>query len=241
MQSDIPVLIAAAGIGSRLGMNMPKCLVEVNGRSLLERLLADVLAEERDVRLIVGFLADEVIAAARKVRDDVIIVRNPSFRDTSVRHSFWLAARHIDESCIVIDGDTLIDPRSYRAFRQAAEHTSTLVGLTPTQTTDAVFASAGGNPLEVTGFSRVQAARHEWCGVAKLPSRTFAEPNDYVFQCIERLLPAPAYVLDVAEVDTQADLANACAFAKRIDDVTRLDALRDSRAVRVNRAIRLAA
>lgn len=242
MQPDIPVLIAAAGIGSRLGMNMPKCLVEVNGRSLLERLLVDVLAEERDVRLIVGFLADDVIAAARRVRDDVIIVRNPNFRDTSVRHSFWLAARHVAESCIVIDGDTLIDPRSYRAFRQAADHARTLIGVTPAQTTDAVFAATHGDPLQVTGFSRAPVGAHEWCGVAKLPPEIFEAQCEYVFQCIERALPAPAHVLDVAEVDTQADLAKALAFAKRIDEVERLDALRRTQtAGREGAALRLAA
>ena len=217
MHADVPVLIAAAGIGSRLGMNLPKALVEVNGRSLLERLLADVLADERDVRLIVGFRADEVIACARRVRDDVIIVRNPSFRDTSVRHSFWLAARHIRRSCIVIDGDTLIDPRSYRAFRQRAASMDTLIGVVPSSTTDAVFTRLSDDGSHVTAFTRAEPQSHEWCGVAKLSPRLFDQKHDYVFQCIDAALPAPAHVLEIAEVDTQADLALAEAFARRID------------------------
>ena len=217
MHAHVPILIAAAGIGSRLGMNLPKALVEVNGRSLLERLLTDVLADERDVRLIVGFRADEVIACARRVRNDVIIVRNPSFRDTSVRHSFWLAARHIQQSCIVIDGDTLIDPRSYRAFRQRAASMDTLIGVVPSSTTDAVFTRMSEGGSHVTSFTRTEPQSHEWCGVAKLPPRLFDQKHDYVFQCIDAALPAPAHVLEVAEVDTQADLALAEAFARRID------------------------
>ncbi len=217
MHADVPVLIAAAGIGSRLGMNLPKALVEVNGRSILERLLTDVLADERDVRLIVGFRADEVIACARRVRDDVIIVRNPSFRDTSVRHSFWLAARHIRQSCIVIDGDTLVDPRAYRAFRQRAASMDTLIGITPSSTTDAVFTRLSPDGSHITSFTRTEPQSHEWCGVAKLSPRLFDQKHDYVFQCIDAALPAPAHVLEVAEVDTQADLALAEAFARRID------------------------
>jgi choline kinase len=217
MHADVPVLIAAAGIGSRLGMNLPKALVEVNGRSILERLLTDVLADERDVRLIVGYRADEVIACARRVRDDVIIVRNPSFRDTSVRHSFWLAARHIRQPSFVIDGDTLIDPRAWQAFRRRAASMDTLIGITPSQTTDAVFTRLSDDGSHVTSFTRTEPQSHEWCGVAKLPPRLFDPRHDYVFQCIDAALPAPAHVLDVAEVDTQADLALAEAFARRID------------------------
>jgi len=217
MHADVPVLIAAAGIGARLGMNLPKALVEVNGRSILERLLTDVLADERDVRLIVGFRADEVVACARRVRDDVIIVRNPSFRDTSVRHSFWLAARHIQQPCIVIDGDTLVDPSAYRVFRRRAAAMDTLIGITPAATTDAVFTRLSDDGSLVTAFTRGEPQSHEWCGVAKLQPRLFDRKHDYVFQCIDAALPVPGHVLAVAEVDTQADLALAEAFARRID------------------------
>ena len=222
MHADVPVLIAAAGIGSRLGMNLPKALVEVNGRSILERLLTDVLGDERDVRLIVGFRADEVIACARRVRDDVIIVRNPSFRDTSVRHSFWLAARHIQQPCYVIDGDTLVDPKAWRAFKQRADGMDTLIGVTPSSTTDAVFTRLTPDGRDITAFTRTEPQSHEWCGVAKLSPRLFDQKHDYVFQCIDAALPAPAHVLEVAEVDTQADLALAEAFARRIDAAPRL-------------------
>ena len=93
MSSDFTVVIAAAGIGSRLGMNLPKSLVEINGRTVLERLLTECLHDVADVRLVVGFRADEVMAHARSVRNDLVFVRNPAFRDTGVRHSFWLASR----------------------------------------------------------------------------------------------------------------------------------------------------
>ena len=41
-------MIAAAGIGSRLGMNLPKSLVEINGRTVLERLLTECLHDVAD-------------------------------------------------------------------------------------------------------------------------------------------------------------------------------------------------
>jgi choline kinase len=217
MPADLPILIAAAGIGSRLGMNLPKCLVEVHGRSLLERLLVDVLADEPDVRIIVGFRADEVIAKARSVRKDLMFVRNPSFRDTSVRHSFWLAARHVQEPCIIVDGDMLIAPESWRAFRREADRHTTLVGVAAATTTDAVFADVDVLTQQLRRFTRRDRLGYEWCGVAKMSPQLFDRHTEYVYQCIEPILPAPAFELDTAEVDTQQDLRLAVAFAQRID------------------------
>lgn len=217
MPTHLPVLIAAAGVGSRLGMNLPKCLVEVRGRTLLERLLVDVLADETDVRLIVGFREKEVMAAALRIRPDITIVRNPAFRDTTVRHSFWLAARHVPGSCIIIDGDTLIDPASYDHFCQASRYKDSLVGLSPAKTTDAVYAKTVGSPPSIESFTREPGPAYEWCGVAKLPARALDRQVTYVYECIEPLLPAQGHLLRTAEVDTQADLELACKLADLLD------------------------
>jgi choline kinase len=217
MPTNLPILIAAAGVGSRLGMNLPKCLVQVNGRSLLERLLVDVLASEPDVRLIVGFREKEVMAAALAIRSDITIVRNPAFRDTTVRHSFWLAARHIQGSCIIIDGDTLIEPSSYDHFCQISEHKESLVGISPARTTDAVYAETVGWPPAIKNFTRKPGSSHEWCGVAKLPARALDRQVTYVYECLVPLLPAQGHLMRTAEVDTPADLALACKLADQLD------------------------
>jgi choline kinase len=215
MSSDLTVVIAAAGIGSRLGMNLPKAMVDIHGRTVLERLLTDCLADVRDIRLVVGFRADEVMAHARSIRKDIIMVRNPAFRDTSVRHSFWLASRHAQQPCLFIDGDMLIDPASLQAFRQAAEQTEVLVGVSPSSSED-VYADVDEKGL-LRRFSRQAGWAHEWCGVAKLPPALFQGHSEYVFECIERVLPAPAFLLKAAEVDTRKDLEAAKAFARQLD------------------------
>jgi choline kinase len=216
MSSDLTVVIAAAGIGSRLGMNLPKALVDIHGRTVLERLLTDCLADVKDIRLVVGFRADEVMAHARSIRKDIIMVRNPAFRDTSVRHSFWLASRHTQAPCLFIDGDMLVDPDSLHAFRQAAEHTEVLVGVSPATSEDAVYAEVDEQGL-LRRFSRQPGWAHEWCGIAKLPPSLFHGQTEYVFQCIEPVLPAPAFLLKAAEVDTRKDLEAAKAFARELD------------------------
>lgn len=224
MSSDFTVVIAAAGIGSRLGMNLPKSLVEINGRTVLERLLTECLHDVADVRLVVGFRADEVMAHARSVRNDLVFVRNPAFRDTGVRHSFWLASRHVSQSCLFIDGDMLIDPESFRDFRRAAEKAEALIGVTPSASEDAVYADVDAQGM-LQRFSRKDRWAHEWCGVAKLPPQLFNGQGEYVFQCIERILPAPAFTLRAAEIDTRQDLEVAKAFARELDARVRSNVL----------------
>lgn len=219
MSSDCSVVIAAAGVGSRLGLNLPKALVEVNGRTVLERLLTTCLTDVADIRLVVGFRADEVIAHALSIRRDIIIVRNPSFRETSVRHSFWLATRHLRKECIVIDGDLVIDPDSFAAFQVQASRPDvhSLVGVSPAASEDAVFARVD-EQRRLRAFSRQDAGPYEWCGVAKLPASVFEARTEYVFEAIETVLPAQAFLLRTAEVDTRRDLDAARRFALELDD-----------------------
>ena len=48
------VIISCAGMGTRLGLNIPKCLVEINGKTLLEIQLQQ-LEDVEDVRIVVGY------------------------------------------------------------------------------------------------------------------------------------------------------------------------------------------
>lgn len=82
-----PIIIAAAGLGSRLGHGKPKALIEVGGRTVIERMLTDCLSDEKDIRVVVGFQEQEVIDHVRSIRPDVIFVRNPDFRDGAARRS----------------------------------------------------------------------------------------------------------------------------------------------------------
>ena len=79
-------LILAAGRGGRLGSEAPKCLLEVGGRSLLERMLAALVPFVDEALLVSGFQADELEAAAEAcpVRPPLRFVRNPDYLEGSV-------------------------------------------------------------------------------------------------------------------------------------------------------------
>ncbi|HJZ75743.1 MAG TPA: phosphocholine cytidylyltransferase family protein [Vicinamibacterales bacterium] len=104
-------VILAAGNGKRMGSltaDRPKAMLEVDGRSLIERSL-DALAAcgIADVTIVAGYqqqrLRDHLGASAR-------FVDNPRYRDTNSLYSLWLAREVLLEGAVVMNSDILVSP-----------------------------------------------------------------------------------------------------------------------------------
>ena len=78
MQNVEHVIISCAGLGSRLGLNKPKCLVEIGGRALIDYQL-DLLKDIPDIRIVVGFMEEELIEHVRSIHPNVTFIRNPDY------------------------------------------------------------------------------------------------------------------------------------------------------------------
>jgi choline kinase len=108
-------IILSAGQGSRLGHlthERPKCLIEFNGRSLLDRQL-DVLAANGidDVVVVTGFRDDQIEASlARRgdARPNVRTVFNPFYQVADNLGSLFVAKDEIEGDLLVWSGDTLV-------------------------------------------------------------------------------------------------------------------------------------
>lgn len=103
------VIISCAGMGNRLGLGTTKALVEIDGKPLIVRHL-EMLEDEKDIRVVVGYQAEKVIEVVRKYRNDVTFVFNHKYRETGTGDSVALAAKHANEYVLSLDGDLLIHP-----------------------------------------------------------------------------------------------------------------------------------
>jgi choline kinase len=198
-------VIAAAGFGSRLGRGYPKCLVRFRGRTLLERQL-ELLEQVPDVRLVVGFCEHEVVAHAREVRPDVLVVRNPAYATTTTLTSYALGARHLAGPTLFMDADILFEPASFAAFLAACTR-APLIGYTHARTADAVFVDVRDG--HVRGFSRDVVSPFEWANLAFLPPSYCERGEGSVYGQLALDLPLAATFVDSFEVDRPADLALA--------------------------------
>lgn len=205
MSSIRHVVISAAGLGSRLGLNRPKCLVEVAGRTLLEWHLSRLQWAET-VWLVVGFQEEDVIEHAITLRPDLIVVRNPDYARTNTLQSIYRVARHVRERLLVIDADTVMEPRSFEAFLEAANQHEQLIGVSPYLTSDGVRVLTDDTGTQVTGFTREPQHSLEWTGIAVIHPERVTDQPIYVYEALEPALPLPAFEIKAFDIDTTADL-----------------------------------
>jgi choline kinase len=121
-------IILSAGQGSRLGHlvdDRPKCLIDFNGRSLLDRQLDTLEANGVHEAVVVTGFHDELVSEAIARRSGGPAVRtiyNPFFKVADNTGSLFMAREELGGDCLVWNGDTLVSRELMRrvvANRQA--------------------------------------------------------------------------------------------------------------------------
>jgi L-glutamine-phosphate cytidylyltransferase len=107
-------IILSAGQGSRLGHlvdDKPKCLIDFNGRSLLDRQLDTLEANGvHDAVVVTGF-HDELVSEAiarRSGGPKVRTIYNPFYKVADNTGSLFMAREELSGDCLVWNGDTLV-------------------------------------------------------------------------------------------------------------------------------------
>jgi len=108
-------IILSAGQGSRLGHltdDAPKCLIDFNGRTLLDRQLDTLAANGVDEAVVVTGFRDDQIEAALARRGGagprVRTVYNPFYKVADNLGSLFVAKEEIEGDLLVWNGDTLV-------------------------------------------------------------------------------------------------------------------------------------
>lgn len=116
-------LILAAGMGRRMGpahAGLPKCLVDIDGETLIERLLRQIRQhdDQADIHVVLGYRSEAVAPLLEGCR----IVVNPFFDITGINASLWLARATFERPLMVIHGDLVLsETLAARLFAPAAE------------------------------------------------------------------------------------------------------------------------
>ena len=122
--SSLPsAIILAAGVGRRLGRAVPKVLLDFGGKSLLERHLTALHANNvRDVAITVGHRPDLIRSELTRlgVLDSVALIENPRYREGSVVSLAVQCAQLVaGKPVLLMDGDVLYDSRMLARLLQA--------------------------------------------------------------------------------------------------------------------------
>ena len=111
-------IVLAAGVASRLRPltdTIPKCLLDVGGRTILGRTLDGLRAQGvTDLILVTGYRDAQIRADIAEHHEDLHIafVHNRDFAATNNIYSFWLALKETgDDDILLLDSDIVFDDR----------------------------------------------------------------------------------------------------------------------------------
>ncbi|MGB0506489.1 MAG: sugar phosphate nucleotidyltransferase [Pikeienuella sp.] len=110
-------VLLSAGQGRRLSPltdDRPKCTIQIGDKALVEWQIRALLANGiEDISIVTGFRADMI----KQVLDDANLpiniryIYNPFYSVADNIGSCWMARDHLGSDSLLINGDTLIDPR----------------------------------------------------------------------------------------------------------------------------------
>jgi choline kinase len=107
-------IVLSAGKGSRLlplTAERPKCLIELNGKTLLGWQLDALAAAGIAETVIVTGFRDDLVDAAVASRPGVRTLFNPFYHVADNLGSVWLVREELDRHILLLNGDTLVSRR----------------------------------------------------------------------------------------------------------------------------------
>lgn len=105
--SGARAIIMAAGVGSRISRNVdkPKCLLEIEGKTIIRRTCEMLLENDIHPVVVTGYQHHMI---EKELKDlDVVMIQNPFFRITNSLGSLWFAKEYIpdDEDLFLMNAD----------------------------------------------------------------------------------------------------------------------------------------
>lgn len=197
------IIISCAGRGTRLGLNMPKALVEIEGKPMIIRTL-EQLNECDDVRVIVGYKAQEVIDVVTSYRKNVKFVFNHDYMNNGTGASVSLGMKNSDKEFILtIDGDIIIHPEDFKKILNINDE---FIGVCKKTTDNPVLTKT--NDGKVISFSR-EEGEYEWTGVSLTKNGHMKPGDQHLYYMLIDMLPMNYELIRQKEVDTPNDLEEA--------------------------------
>ncbi len=208
------VVINAAGTGSRIGLNIPKSMIEINGKSLIERQL-DQLSGVENIVAVVGFKGRELTNLIWQIRRDVIIAVNHNYQSTGTASSFVIGSKVATSRVISLDGDLIVASSDMAKFLSSSED---LVGVVAKRSKLPVLAKMQNSNVIDMGFEL--DSDQEWTGLLSIQrSKALLFGNSHVFQGLKQFLPLKAEKIDCFEIDEPEDISNAETWLKNLEEI----------------------
>ncbi len=133
MTNPKKAIILVAGQGIRMKPptdKMPKCLIEIKGRTILANALASL--EKNNIKetiLVVGYLKDKIegVIGNNLGWMKISYVENSLYHKTNNSYSLWLAIKDLAEDLLILEGDVFFEEELLKEFIKDKRENLTIV------------------------------------------------------------------------------------------------------------------
>lgn len=195
-------IICCAGTGSRLGISTSKSLIDIGGVPLIIRLL-EQLKDLKDIRIVVGYCADDVVKVVSNYRKDIMFVFNYNYESNGPAASVSKALDYCKENVLIIDGDTILKSN----LNELLKSEENCIAYSDAVIKEPIHVNINKENMATKFYDEKKC--YEWTGIAKIKRDDLAKRDDDVYKMIEPLMPLKAIKIEYMGIDTQDDYENA--------------------------------
>jgi choline kinase len=200
------VVISAAGLGSRMGLGIPKAMIELQGKSLICRAL-DILDDYfQEIYVVGGYKAHQLWEElSRRSRPPILVINN-RYLDTGTAGSVSKVLSLISlDRVLLIDGDVLFTRETIESILECKEN-ALVVG--PAVSDNPVFANLDAKiDQRAVSLSQEHKSSYEWSGISLIYNPNSIElGSKHLYPGLSKLLPIRAINSDWFEIDEPHDL-----------------------------------
>jgi choline kinase len=211
-------ILLAAGRGRRLGSDSPKCLISIEGKTLLERHFVNLIESGVDrLTIVVGFQRGMIEEAVARLRGplEIELVENERFTRGSIV-SLHVAAHHLEGGGLWMDADVLYPAALLRRLVTSRHESCVLLDAGSEETGEEMMLGVrGGRVLKIA-----RRVGPDWDLVGE--SVGFAKVGPEGARVMQRLLAAE---VGAGRLDQEYEAAMDRAFQEvpfgfeRVDDL----------------------
>ena len=210
-------IILAAGVGNRLKgyFDEPKCLLKINGKTLIARYLGELdRLGVKDAAIVVGYKKEKIMeeVSALNARPEVTFVENADYTKGSIM-SLYAAKKEINDDIILMDADVYFEPEVLKRIVRSKHRDCLLIDRSSKNDGEAVMAGIiGGRVIALErGLKGDYDALGEWVGFTRLSENTAKAFLGFITEKIS------CGVTDIGYEDCVSDLLKkteiACEYA----------------------------
>ena len=223
-------IILAAGAGRRLGLEMPKSLIPIAGKSILHRQIEAFRADGvDDFVVVVGHRHEQVVDHLCGQAGRFSFIFNERYGETNTIYSLYLAREHITGTFYYANADVVFDRRLVERLSPSPPNTALAVQVGRCGNEEVKVIVEDGRIRHISKQLDPAECLGEFVGVARFGSElsaAFVESlekcvetdsivNDYFERAVDRLCPdwalCPVDISDLPciEIDFPDDLQRA--------------------------------